>query len=162
MIFFILASTSEGIIGNNNKLCWNIKEDLEIFRKLTLNSTILMGYKTFQSLPFRPLNKRISYVLTTKKTCPIVKDLYFINEYSKLINSFKNTSKKLFIIGGESIYRLFNNIPDYIYISIIKKKYQGNIKINITKLLKNYSALYKKEYKEFIFYKYKNNTLSDK
>lgn len=55
-----------GAIGKNNKLIWYLPEDLEFFKKNTINHTIVMGYNTFISLP-KKIKKRKHIVLTTKR-----------------------------------------------------------------------------------------------
>ena len=67
-IHLIWAQDENGGIGKEGKLPWHISEDLKNFKKLTLNSTILMGRKTWESLPIRPLPKRRNIVLSHKET----------------------------------------------------------------------------------------------
>ena len=57
-IHLIWAQENNGGIGKNGQLPWHIPEDLKNFKKLTLNSTIVMGRKTWESLPFKPLPKK--------------------------------------------------------------------------------------------------------
>ena len=60
-----LAVNKNGIIGRNNKLLWDIPEDMKHFRRLTNHSIIVMGRRTFDSLPFGPLKSRINIVITS-------------------------------------------------------------------------------------------------
>lgn len=62
----ILARAANGVIGNNNTLPWHLPEDLAHFKRLTMGATVLMGRKTWDSLPprFRPLPGRRNLVLT--------------------------------------------------------------------------------------------------
>ena len=62
-IHIIWAQEKNGGIGKNGKLPWNIPEDLQNFKKITLGSTILMGRKTWDSLPFKPLPDRRNIIL---------------------------------------------------------------------------------------------------
>ena len=64
MINIIVAMTKDQGIGYNNKLPWYIPDDLKRFKKLTSNSVIVMGRKTWDSLPIKPLPNRINYVLS--------------------------------------------------------------------------------------------------
>ena len=66
-IHLIWAQEINGGIGKNGRLPWHIPEDLQNFKKLTLDSTILMGRNTWESLPRRPLPKRRNIVLSSKK-----------------------------------------------------------------------------------------------
>ena len=67
IIKLIWAQDSSGGIGINNKLPWHFSEDLQKFKSLTLNSTIVMGRKTWESLKIKPLPKRKNIVLSSKK-----------------------------------------------------------------------------------------------
>ena len=65
-INMIFARSANGVIGNNNALPWHLPEDLAHFKKLTLGSPVIMGRKTWDSLPakFRPLPGRTNVVIT--------------------------------------------------------------------------------------------------
>ena len=63
-VHLIWAQDFNGGIGVSGKLPWHIKEDLKNFKTLTLNSTIIMGRKTWDSLPIKPLPKRKNLVLS--------------------------------------------------------------------------------------------------
>lgn len=62
----ILARSRNGVIGRNNTLPWHVPEDLAYFKKMTLGSPVIMGRKTWDSLPvrFRPLPGRLNVVVT--------------------------------------------------------------------------------------------------
>ena len=60
----IIAESKNKVIGNNGDLPWKIKEDLKNFRKLTIDSIVIMGRKTYESLPVKKLGQRINIVLT--------------------------------------------------------------------------------------------------
>ena len=64
-IHLIWAQDLNGGIGKKGKLPWHISEDLKNFKKITLNSTVIMGRKTWDSLPFKPLPKRRNIVLSS-------------------------------------------------------------------------------------------------
>ena len=67
MVNVVLACCKNGGIGINNKLPWNIKDELQMFKIITNNATIIMGYNTWSSLPKKPLLNRINVVLTRSK-----------------------------------------------------------------------------------------------
>ena len=66
-IHLIWAQDQNGGIGQNGKLPWHISEDLKNFKSLTINSTIIMGRKTWDSLPIKPLPNRKNIILSRKK-----------------------------------------------------------------------------------------------
>ena len=63
-IKLICAVSKNNVIGNKNKLPWNLSEDLKRFRKLTNDNVIVMGRKTYDSIG-RPLPNRVNYVVST-------------------------------------------------------------------------------------------------
>ena len=128
-------------IGKNNKLPWNIPEDLKRFSKLTKgngNNAIIMGRKTWESLPKQPLPFRDNLILShnlnidfnTPKSS-LVKSFKSINE----IISFCNIQKydDIWVIGGTEIYKLFmdEGIINYIYLTSIIKNYDCDTKFPI-------------------------------
>lgn len=125
MISIIVAVSEDWGIGRNNELLWNIPEDLKRFKRLTMGNTIIMGKKTWESLPRRPLPGRKNVVLTD--------DLKECVEGSVTAYSIEDALSKcdkggeIFIIGGGSIYRQFMPIADRLYISHVHKKAPADI-----------------------------------
>ena len=115
-IHLIWAQDFEGGIGKNGQLPWHISEDLKNFKKLTLNSTIIMGRKTWDSLPFKPLPNRRNVVLSSNN----ISDVEVYHNIDTCINTLQNESlTKIFIIGGSSIYKLFFNYANYLHITFV-------------------------------------------
>ena len=108
----IVAKNTKNAIGNNGDLMWHLSKDLQHFRKLTQNQIIVMGRKTYASLPNGPLKNRIHVIITrdpSKYTREIL-DVYFVTleESGFLIDNLqKKYNKSVFIIGGSEIYNLF-------------------------------------------------------
>ena len=118
-IHLIWAQDKNGGIGYKGQLPWYIPEDLQNFKKLTLNSTILMGRKTWESLPIKPLPKRRNIVLTRKKNLE-VESYQSIDEcLTKLTN---DNIYELFIIGGSTIYNSFIDKAEQLHITLIDEK----------------------------------------
>ena len=121
-IHLIWAQDFEGGIGKNGRLPWNISEDLKNFKKLTLNSTIIMGRKTWDSLPFKPLPNRRNVVLSSNN----IPDVEVYHNIDACINTLQNESlTKIFIIGGSSIYKLFFNYANYLHITFVDISVNG-------------------------------------
>ncbi len=118
-IHLIWAQDKNGGIGYKGQLPWHIPEDLQNFKKLTLNSTILMGRKTWESLPIKPLPKRRNIVLTRKKNLE-VESYQSIDEcLTKLTN---DNTDELFIIGGSTIYNSFIDKAEQLHMTLIDEK----------------------------------------
>lgn len=100
-------------IGYNNDLLYKIPADMKFFKQTTINHTVIMGYKTWLSLPNRPLKNRINIVLTNRHQLNKSTDSVIFTTFNKvknLILSEKN--KSYYIIGGSEIYSLFLNDID--------------------------------------------------
>ncbi|MBO7224628.1 MAG: dihydrofolate reductase, partial [Bacteroidales bacterium] len=67
MISLIVAIAQNNAIGKDNDLLWHISEDLKYFKKTTNAKTVLMGRKTWESLPFKPLKNRRNIVVSSQK-----------------------------------------------------------------------------------------------
>ena len=156
MINLIWAMTEEYVIGQDNVLPWKIKEEMQHFTKTTQGHTILMGRKTFESIG-KPLSKRSNIVLTknqewAKETKLKYPQLIIESNLSSIIQQFSNKPEKLFIIGGKEIFYQTCPFADQLYISVIKKKYRGNVKLDFfPKMIKNFQLKEQKEFPQFIF-----------
>ncbi|UZV41289.1 dihydrofolate reductase [Vibrio phage vB_VpaM_R16F] len=141
MIKMILASTEDGGIGLDNKLPFYCPEDLQYFKEQTEGSIVIMGRKTFDSLPFKNgLPNRKQYVLTKKDlgsvwgevklpSRPICDDRkvgYYIYEdilysYLKLM---KNKDYTIFVIGGKSLYEQLFHLVEEVHHTTVKGGYE--------------------------------------
>ena len=123
MISLIVAATENNAIGKDNKMLFHIKEDLLFFKNTTINKTIVMGRKTFESLPgVLPFRKHI--VLSRDKGYNVENQQVEIkHSLEEVLEEIKFSKEEIFIIGGEEIYRqiLEKNLADKIYITRIYK-----------------------------------------
>ena len=105
MIKLIVAMDPNQLIGKNNQLPWNIKEDLAHFKQTTIGHAVVMGRKTYESIG-KALPNRVNYVLTrdpdfkAKESSVII-----VKDYLELIKKYKNSQDILFVIGGEQVYQ---------------------------------------------------------
>jgi dihydrofolate reductase len=125
MISIIVAVSDDWGIGLNNDLLWNLPEDLKRFRSLTIGNTIVMGKRTWDSLPKRPLPGRINMVITDnpKETFEGAVTAYSIEDAIKKCGD----EGEVFIIGGGSIYRQFMPFADRLYITHVHKKTPADV-----------------------------------
>jgi dihydrofolate reductase len=129
----IVAMTQDGIIGMNGKLPWYISDDLKNFKEITTGhggNAIIMGKNTYNSIG-KPLNKRINIVVSQsldeterKKGIIITQTLLAAIDIAK--NATYN-DKNIFLIGGQRIYAEGLPLVNNMYITQIKKNYEGNI-----------------------------------
>jgi dihydrofolate reductase len=120
MISIIVAVSEDYGIGKDNELLWKIPEDMKRFKNLTIGQNVIMGKRTWESLPKKPLPGRRNIVLTDN---PLESIDCSITAYS-IEDALDKCGKDedIFIIGGGSIYRQFITIADRLYITHIHKK----------------------------------------
>jgi dihydrofolate reductase len=125
MISIIVAVSDDWGIGKDNELLWHISEDLKRFKRLTTGKTVIMGKKTWYSLPRRPLPGRKNIVLTDIRgeTIDGSETVYSIDE--ALTRCSKE--EEAFVIGGGSIYSQFMPKADRLYITHVHMKAPADI-----------------------------------
>ena len=106
IISHLVAVSNNGVIGVDNDLPWNLKADLAHFREYTLNKTIVMGRKTFESIG-RPLPKRTNYVVS--RTIESIPGAHVFKSLDDAFKSAESNSdeadNELVIIGGGYLFR---------------------------------------------------------
>lgn len=112
MIVLIAAMNNKRTIGLNGTMPWHNREDLQHFRKTTLNQKLLMGRKTYEGLP-QKLDKRDIYIVSRNPDIEnAVHDLHtFLRDFDK--------NETLFVAGGGEIYQESMKYADKIVLSII-------------------------------------------
>lgn len=145
-IEMIVAVDLNNGISKNGIIPWIIQEDIKFFKEKTINNIVLMGSKTYFSIPIynRPLKNRLNVVLTkTPEIYDILqssnKNLLFTNDedYIKTLSE-KYYDKTIFIIGGSMIYNSYYDMCDVIWITFLKHNYNCDKFLDIKNILKNY------------------------
>lgn len=126
----IVARSRNGVIGKDGGLPWKLSDDLKLFKQTTLNKPVIMGRKTWESLPVKPLPKRQNIVLT--------KDWEYAAPGARVYSSFsaavaaakamaaRDEQDEVFIIGGESLYRKALSMADRLYITEVDVELEGD------------------------------------
>ncbi|MBR9681040.1 MAG: dihydrofolate reductase [Candidatus Altiarchaeota archaeon] len=132
-IIIIAAVSKDGYIGKDGSLPWDIPEDLSRFRDLTYGHPVIMGRKTYFSIPekHRPLKNRANYVLSKTMEIEGVTTAKSMEEALDMIKRKEPGIKdinynQVFIIGGESVYKKGMEIADTLEITHIKKLVYGD------------------------------------
>lgn len=126
MLSISVAIAENNIIGGENTLPWHIPEDLKRFKQNTLHKTIIMGRKTFESLP-GILPERHHVVLTRNKDFKVDNDnVTIIHTLEELLEKYEHTSEEAFIIGGGELYNLTLPHCNKLYLTKIKKCFKGD------------------------------------
>jgi dihydrofolate reductase len=125
MVSIIVAVSNDWGIGKDNELLWRISEDLKRFKRLTTGKAVIMGKRTWESLPVRPLPDRKNIVLTDLPNEQIEGALtvYSIDEALSKCPA----NEEVFIIGGGSVYRQFMPFADRLYITHVCKNTPADI-----------------------------------
>ncbi|MCM2282422.1 MAG: dihydrofolate reductase [Bdellovibrionaceae bacterium] len=124
----IVAMASNRVIGKNGDLPWRIPEDFKFFKDKTTGHIMVMGRKTFESLPGL-LPNRLHVVITRQKDYRPPGVHVFADVKSALEFCASQTEKwgdEVFIIGGGEIFRETLPITDRIYLTEIKQAYEGD------------------------------------
>lgn len=126
MITIIAALTQERIVGVNGTLPWHIPEDLKNFKTITAGNVVLMGRKTFDSIPekFRPLPNRHNIVIS--RSVGDIPGVDVCGSIQEGILKAQEYGKEIFVIGGGSIYEQTLPLADKMVLSFVKENYQGD------------------------------------
>jgi len=102
----IVAIDKKRGIGLDNKIPWHFKDDLRYFKKITLNSVVIMGRNTWESLPsaYKPLEKRYNIVVSTTKQTKDGED-FLAKSFEEALKHSKTIKTPIFIIGGSRLYK---------------------------------------------------------
>lgn len=113
----IAAVGKNNELGKDNNLIWPIKEDLKFFKNVTIGHTVIMGANTFYSLP-KVLPNRTNIVLSQEKI-DVPEEVILYNDVNEFLEDYKNKDEIVFVIGGGTIYRLFIDKVNEIYLTEI-------------------------------------------
>jgi dihydrofolate reductase len=125
MISIIVAVARNNAIGRNNELLWHLPDDLVRFKKITSGHPVIMGKRTWESLPRRPLPNRRNIVITDVPGERIegADMAYSIDEAVALCNP----EEESFVIGGASVYRQFLPRCNRLYLTKVYKDFEGDV-----------------------------------
>lgn len=123
----IAAVDKNWAIGNNNRLLTSIPADMKFFRETTNGHVVVMGRKTLESFPNGlPLKNRTNIVLTKNRNYE-VKDAIIVHTEAELLEELKKyDTEEVYVIGGESIYRMLIPYCDTAYITKIDHAYEAD------------------------------------
>lgn len=120
MSISMIAAVGKNLeLGKNNDLIWHFKEDMKFFKETTTGHTVIMGRKTFESLP-KALPYRQNIVITTNKD--------YVADGATVVTSIdeaiKIANEDIFIIGGGIIYKEFLPLSDKLYLTEVEAEMQ--------------------------------------
>ncbi|PXW91766.1 dihydrofolate reductase [Streptohalobacillus salinus] len=124
MIAMIAAHGKDFVIGKDNWMPWSLPLDLQFFKEMTLNKTIVMGRKTFESFN-GPLPKR-DHIIVTRNQDYQAEGCRVEHDVDRLIEELKRRDDEVMIIGGGEIYQRFLPAADRLYITYIDHAFNGD------------------------------------
>ncbi|MBN1898870.1 MAG: dihydrofolate reductase [Spirochaetes bacterium] len=124
-IIIIAAIAKNNVIGRGSEIPWHISEDFKHFKELTMNHPVIMGDKTYESLTVKPLPGRENIVLTFDKNYhpagAIIK-----YSFQEALDHCRD-KKKVFIIGGASVYKHGLEVADILELTRIHRDFDGDV-----------------------------------
>lgn len=142
---FIVAVSEDFAIGKDNHLLFSLPKDLAYFKEHTLNKVVIMGDKTYFSLPKRPLPKRTTIVMTFDKNFnePGVLAVHSVSELKNALGKYDTND--VWVCGGASIYNLLMDYCKYGYITKVDKIVEADTYINNVDKMENWKMVLKGE-----------------
>jgi len=124
MISLIAAVNEDYVLAKNGEIPWRCREDLLFFKKMTINKTVVMGRKTYETLK-KPLPDRLNIVLTKNKQEIKNSEIVIVSSIEESMECFEKYNfgdKEMFVIGGLFVYNQFleKNLVDKIFLNVIK------------------------------------------
>lgn len=119
----IAALTDARVIGREGGLPWRLSEDLKRFKRLTLGQTVLMGRKTWESLPKKPLPERLNLVLSSQQGLR----LEGATQVRSLGSGIELAKGGLFVIGGEAVFEEALPLAQRLHLTWIHHPFAGDV-----------------------------------
>jgi len=119
----IVAMTRDRVIGENNKIPWQLRGEQKWFKQVTMGHPILMGRKTFESIG-RPLSGRRNLVVTRTGNFPGVELIRDLKRFDP--EPYESEGAEVFVIGGAKIYQALLDRCNALYVTIVKGEYRGD------------------------------------
>jgi dihydrofolate reductase len=127
-LVLIAAVARNRVIGHDNGLLWSLPEDMKHFRAATMGAPVIMGRKTWQSLPerFRPLPGRNNIVLSREPGFVAPGASVVANVNDAIALAAQGGARRAFIIGGEQVYRTALPLASELLLTEIERDYDGD------------------------------------
>lgn len=127
MLTIIVAVAQNGAIGKDNDLLWHISADLKRFKQLTGGHTVLMGRRTYDSLPVKPLPNRKHLILTSDERYPVPEGGLRLPDFAACQAYIEaHPEEEIFVIGGGSVYRQFLPYADKLYLTEVAADFEAD------------------------------------
>ncbi|MXO48084.1 dihydrofolate reductase [Erythrobacter vulgaris] len=124
-LFLIYARAANGAIGKEGRLPWHLPADLKRFKSLTMGSPMIMGRKTFESLPGLLPGRR--HIVLTRKERWDSTGAEIARDVDEALDLARNTDDPVAVIGGAAIFDVFMPLADRIELTEIHREFDGDV-----------------------------------
>jgi dihydrofolate reductase len=125
-VALVAAVARNGIIGRGGRLPWHISSDLRRFKEITLGKPVIMGRKTWESLPKKPLPQRTNIVITRQAGYRAPGAIVAASVAEALAFAEAGNPVEIAVIGGGETYRLFLERASRIYLTEVDVEVDGD------------------------------------
>ncbi len=122
----IVAVAQNGAIGKNNDLLWHLSGDLKRFKQLTTGHPVVMGRKTWDSLPKKPLPGRQNIVMTNNPDFA-AEGATVVRSINELFDVLKGCDEEVFVMGGAAIYTALLPFCNRLYITRVYRDFDADV-----------------------------------
>jgi dihydrofolate reductase len=126
-IVLVVAIADNGVIGKDGAIPWRIPEDMKRFKAITVGHTMVMGRKTWDSLPRKPLPGRVNVVVTRQKDWQAEGAV----TAGSLGQATAGTSGTVMVIGGAEIYERALPLASRIELTEVHRAFDGDAKFHL-------------------------------
>ncbi len=126
-----MARGANGVIGNDGKLPWHLGSDLKLFRRLTMGKPLIMGRKTWDSLPLKPLPGRLNIVLSRDGTFAPAKAVV-CEDFTEAVQIGRDQAREdgvdeICVIGGAAVFAAALPRAQRIYLTDVDTSPEGDV-----------------------------------
>ena len=145
MICAIWAQSLNGVIGDGTDMPWHIPEDLKHFKKTTMGQPVIMGRRTWESLPFKPLPGRENFILSSREP----------GEWSTGATVITDIPEEGWIMGGGEVYKATVGSADVLEITLVDVSIDLPTPVYAPEIPENFTLVKESEWMESGEYRYK-------
>ena len=124
---FVWAEDAKGLIGSQGDLPWKMPAEMQHFVDVTIGDVVVMGRKSYESIPYPPLRDRVNIVLTHNKDYEAEEAIICHTKEEVLAYLKEKENKKtVHIIGGSTLFEIFMDEVDVLYRTVIHEVFEGD------------------------------------
>ena len=125
MLAYVWAEDENKLIGRDKALPWRLPADIKFFKDVTMQGDIVTGRKTYETIPNRPLPGRRNIVLTLQADYE-APGAIVVHSKEEILALEEKNDEDLYIIGGGTLFRLFEDEVDVLYRTVIHDTFEGD------------------------------------